>query len=253
VYLDANAGLRLLGAIDLRAGRAVHAVAGQRRDLYQPVAVVEGDAIALAQLYHDRGVDGLYVADLDAIIGEPPEDDTIRTLTALGMPLALDAGVSHEAQALHAVNALGVSQVVVGLETLTSFEALDVICVSVGGERVVFSLDLRDGTPIAAHLTFDAAQVAPGDSRGMKAPLTPAVIAARAAQSGVGAIIVLELARVGTAAGPDVELIADVRKTVPRVQLLAAGGIRGVDDLARLRDAGCDGAIVASMLQSVSR
>jgi phosphoribosylformimino-5-aminoimidazole carboxamide ribotide isomerase len=210
---------------------------------------VEGDPIALAHIYRDRGVDHLYVADLDAIIGEPPEDDTVRTLTALGMPLALDAGVSHEAQALHAVNALGVSQVVVGLETLTSFEALDVICISIGGARVVFSLDLWEGVPLAGRLK--AAPTSPQFPK--TAPLSPAAIAARAAQSGVAAIIVLELARVGTAAGPDVELITSVRTAVPGVQLLAAGGIRGVEDLARLRDAGCDGAIVASMLQSVSR
>jgi phosphoribosylformimino-5-aminoimidazole carboxamide ribotide isomerase len=247
-HLAANA-FRLLGAIDLRAGRAVHAVAGQRRDLYQPVAIVEGDAIALAQLYRDRGVNELYVADLDAIIGEPPEDDTVRALTALGLPVSLDGGISHEAQALHAVNALGASQVVVGLETLTSFEALDVICASIGGARVAFSLDLKGGVPLAGRL--NATPASPQLTK--TAPLSPAAIAARAAQAGVGAVIVLDLARVGTEAGLDFELIAGVRGAVPGVELLAAGGVRGLEDLARLVDLGCNGAIVASMLQYVNR
>jgi phosphoribosylformimino-5-aminoimidazole carboxamide ribotide isomerase len=34
----------------------------------------------------------------------------------------------------------------------------------------------------------------------------------------------------------------------PHVALFAGGGVRGPDDLARLADAGCDGALVATAL-----
>jgi phosphoribosylformimino-5-aminoimidazole carboxamide ribotide isomerase len=59
---------------------------------------------------------------------------------------------------------------------------------------------------------------------------------------------VIDLARVGTATGIDLELIARVRKAVPKMTLLAGGGVRGREDLARLADAGCDGALVATAL-----
>src|SRR5438477_4509429 len=56
--------LRVIGVIDLRGGAAVDARGG-RRDEYQPI----GDAVELARTYVERGVEELYVADLDAIEG----------------------------------------------------------------------------------------------------------------------------------------------------------------------------------------
>ena len=73
-------------------------------------------------------------------------------------------------------------------------------------------------------------------------------MAERAAQAGAGAVIVLDLARVGTGTGLDLALIGRVRDAVPGVTLLAGGGVRGPEDLARLADAGCDGALVATAL-----
>ena len=77
---------------------------------------------------------------------------------------------------------------------------------------------------------------------GESAPL----IAARAANAGAGVVIVLDLARVGTSAGLDFDLIARIRAAVPDLSLLAGGGVRGHDDLAHLADCGCDGALVAT-------
>jgi phosphoribosylformimino-5-aminoimidazole carboxamide ribotide isomerase len=64
----------------------------------------------------------------------------------------------------------------------------------------------------------------------------------------VQTIIVLDLARVGTGGGPDIETIAAVREAVPGLSLIAGGGVRGAGDLTRLADAGCDGVLVASAL-----
>jgi phosphoribosylformimino-5-aminoimidazole carboxamide ribotide isomerase len=73
-------------------------------------------------------------------------------------------------------------------------------------------------------------------------------VAARAASAGAGAVIVIDLARVGTGTGLDLALIARVREAAPQVTLLAGGGVRGPEDLARLADSGCDGALVATAL-----
>jgi phosphoribosylformimino-5-aminoimidazole carboxamide ribotide isomerase len=75
-------------------------------------------------------------------------------------------------------------------------------------------------------------------------------LAQRAAAAGVGAIIVLDLARVGTGAGLDLALIGRIRGAAPGVALLAGGGVRDGADLSGLSDAGCDGALVATALMS---
>ena len=232
--------MRIIGVVDLLAERAVHARAGQR-ETYQPVRSVagtpigSGDALALARAYVGRlGLTELYAADLDAIMGRAPQDTLVARVAAVGVPLWLDAGVSSADRAQHAL-ALGASRAVVGLETLPSYAALAGICAAVGGDNVAFSLDLRDGEPVVA--------------RGGISPGEPAhLVAARARDAGAGTVIMIDLARVGTRSGLDLELVARVREAAPGLVLLAGGGVRGLDDLARLSDAGCDGALVATAL-----
>jgi phosphoribosylformimino-5-aminoimidazole carboxamide ribotide isomerase len=228
--------VRIVGVIDLKGWRAVHARAGDR-ERYQPVSFVHGDPLALVAHYRARGVEEIYVADLDAIAGGTPQDDVVRDIVRTGMPVSLDAGISSEVRALHTINTLGVARVIVGLETLPSFEALDVICISIGGEKVAFSLDLRNGEPVMGRL---------------KAAPTPVEIAGRAVQAGVGSVIVIDLARVGTGSGLDFDLLSEIRRAAPDVSLIAGGGVRGQEDLDRLEAIGCDGALVATMLQRVS-
>ena len=231
--------MRVIGVVDLLAGRAVHARAG-RREGYQPVgaaagARVDGDAVTLARTYVARaGLTELYVADLDAIQGRAAQDAQIANIAALGTPFWLDAGVSSAGRARHALD-LGATFLVVGLETLASFESLEEICEAVGGDRVAFSLDLRNGKPIVASDRIPSGESAP-------------LVAARAANAGARMVVMIDLARVGTGAGLDLELIARVREAVPDLTLLAGGGVRGQEDLAHLADCGCDGALVATAI-----
>lgn len=231
--------MRIVGVLDLLRGRAVHARGGDREH-YEPLravaglAIEPGDAQALARAYRDRcGLDELYVADLDAIMGHAPQDAYVSGLAAL-VSVWLDAGVSSVDRARHALR-LGIAHVIVGLETLSSWETLREICVSIGGDRVAFSLDLRDGALMARN----------GGARAEPAH----VVAAHAVEAGVDSIIVIDVKKVGTGAGLDLELIRSVRQAAPGVALLAGGGVRGIEDLQRLADVGCDGALVATALQ----
>ena len=246
--------MRVIGVLDLLGDRAVHARGGQRA-LYEPVVMVAGEPIQpgyapdLARAYVDRlGLDEIYVADLTAIAAsvdranhrsrphhEPPRHaSTLDGITACGAVVWLDAGIATPDDARHAMH-LGATRVVVGLETLPSWKALEEICHLVGPTHVSFSLDLRDGAPVSSlHLVS-------GRTR-------PDTIVELAAAAGVSSMIVLELARVGTSAGPDVEMIEGLRRAVPTVSLFAGGGVRGPEDLKRLAAAGCDGALVATAL-----
>jgi phosphoribosylformimino-5-aminoimidazole carboxamide ribotide isomerase len=245
--------VRVIGVLDLRGGAAVRAYAGQR-DRYQPI----GDAVQIARRYvEEYRLTELYVADLDAIenrggperaalqiahVARPFQGreagqgrDVIRRIADLGVPLWLDAGVSSVDLARLALD-LGAAHVVVGLETLPTFDVLEAICAAIGGARVAFSLDLRNGEPVAgAGIPREA----------------PEQLAARAAEAGAGSVVVIDLARVGTRTGLDVELLARVRKAVPRLGLIAGGGVRSAQDLEKLAGAGCDGALVATALDAL--
>jgi phosphoribosylformimino-5-aminoimidazole carboxamide ribotide isomerase len=197
---------------------------------------VDGDAVALARIYIDKlGVDALYVADLDAIAGCPPQYDQLSAIAAAKAPVWLDAGVT-TVPAARAAIACGAARVIVGLETLRSFTDLAAIAAAIGRNRVAFSLDLRDGRPL----------LAPGAS-----PCGEHVvdITVQAVAAGAGTVIVLDVARVGMGTGLDFELLRAVRHAAPHVTLVAGGGVRGDADLSMLGAAGCDAALVATALQ----
>jgi phosphoribosylformimino-5-aminoimidazole carboxamide ribotide isomerase len=228
--------LRIIGVIDLKGGLAVHARGG-RRATYAPIGrsagrAIDGHPFELARLYVETfGLAEIYVADLDALASGPPQDRTIRGISALGVSLLVDAGIA-DTETARRVTEAGAATLVVGLETLPSFDALTGICAQ-SGRPVAFSLDLRDGVPF---------------SGGASSAQTPQEIAQRAIGAGVQSIIVLDVARVGAGAGPDLEMFRRIRTVAGDVPVLAGGGVRGVEDLRTLAQAGCSGALIATAL-----
>jgi phosphoribosylformimino-5-aminoimidazole carboxamide ribotide isomerase len=230
--------MRVIGVIDLKDGLAVHGRGG-RRDLYEPVhsplipAAKPGDAATLARGYRDTlGLAEIYVADLDAICGLPMQN--LEPIVAAGLPVMVDAGVTTEAGAELAL-ARGAVRVVIGLETLTSFGDLARIVGHVGADRVVFSLDLHGGEPMAR-------QSAP------LRRLPPLELSTLAARAGVSSILVLDVARIGGTAGVDMELVRVLRTKLPTIQLLVGGGIRTSAHLEELDRVGCDGVLLGTAL-----
>jgi phosphoribosylformimino-5-aminoimidazole carboxamide ribotide isomerase len=126
------------------------------------------------------------------------------------------------------------------LESLHAFADLARIIEVVGRSRVVFSLDLRLGNPIL-HPAMQ-------DIRGARPD--PLALAEQAANAGVGTILMLDLGRIGTGCGVDLGLLEALRRRFPNHRLLAGGGVLTRLDLERIRDAGCDGALVASAIHS---
>jgi phosphoribosylformimino-5-aminoimidazole carboxamide ribotide isomerase len=69
-------------------------------------------------------------------------------------------------------------------------------------------------------------------------------------RAGLREAIVLDLARVGSGAGPDVVPIAEIHAAFPDLQLIAGGGVRDVGDLRALGAAGAAAALVATALHT---
>ena len=63
-------------------------------------------------------------------------------------------------------------------------------------------------------------------------------------------VIIMNLERVGSHAGPDLEHIRSLLNRLPGKQLYAAGGVRNKGDLRLLADLGVHGALVATALHN---
>ena len=128
----------------------------------------------------------------------------------------------------------GAGVVVVGLETLAGPKALAEI-VAEHGDRVQFSLDLRQGVPLGDRAAWQHADAWD--------------IAVRAVELGVRRLLVLDLSQVGVGEGTGTEeLCRRLSRRFPDLDLSAGGGVRGLDDLHRLEAAGVGTVLVASAL-----
>jgi phosphoribosylformimino-5-aminoimidazole carboxamide ribotide isomerase len=230
--------LRVIPVLDLKAGRALHAVAGAR-DHYGPVTSVlhpASDPIGLARAFREvLGLDVLYLADLDAIRGVAPVVGLYRSLRDLGLTLWVDAGI-RDAGSLPPLRDAGIDTLVVGLETLRGPNALGRIARRWPAERIVLSLDLRSGMPLIA----EGADWGEGDAE---------TIVGSAVARGVRRILLLDLARVGTGAGTGtLPLLARLAAAHPGTRFAVGGGVAGPDDLETIARAGASEVLVGSAL-----
>jgi len=243
--------VRVIAVIDLMAGQVVRAAQGDRA-AYRPIdsrlvagASPECVARALADEFH---VSEVYVADLDAIAGAEPDYESLRHIAASGMRPWVDAGVSRpqRARALRGFfdRERIAGRVIVGLESIADPDILGEVSEAAGRESAVFSLDLKAAAPLAGS-DWDRVAASAGSS-GKGAALA---IAAAAIAGGFRALIVLDLAQVGTSSGPSIgELCAAVRRDYATIELIGGGGVRGAGDLRMLAHCGCDAVLVATAL-----
>jgi phosphoribosylformimino-5-aminoimidazole carboxamide ribotide isomerase len=228
--------MRILPVMDLMNGQVVRGIAGRRNE-YQPIVsgiVGSTEPRAVARAFREHfGLSELYVADLDAIAGRPLDQAALIDLLDDGFQLWVDAGVGPGGKRLTSLAVLGVAAIIAGLESLSGPEELVTMVERLPRGNLVFSLDLRDGKPIAR------------ESWGTD----PWLIARQAVRIGVRRVLVLDLSGVGVGQGvATARLCARLRETFPHVQIATGGGVRGLEDLQSLRQTGVDAALVASAL-----
>ena len=217
--------MQVIPVIDLMGGVVVRARMGDRAS-YQPlesplsrtsdpVAVVNG----LLSVYP---FSTLYAADLDAIQANGENIPTLRRIRAEfpALQMWVDNGRADPA-ALEALIGADLGAPVIGSESQRN-SAL--IAQHRGSRRIILSLDFRG----------DAFQ-GPGQILA-----EPALWPRR--------IIVMTLAQVGSAAGPDLARFAAIRSIAGGREIYAAGGVRDTTDLLALKAAGASGALIATAL-----
>jgi HisA/HisF family protein len=228
--------MRIVPVLDLKGGVVVHARRGERSE-YAPLRspLVDGcEPVAVAQaLCAVCRTSTLYVADLDALAGEPADVATLSALANVADPW-VDAGATTPERAAELAGA-GVARNVVGTESLTA-DAPDENENAAGGAtpRRVLSIDLREGRLISPRPELTGREAV--------------AAAALATALGVRELLVIDLARVGSGSGPPLEAVAQLAETLPGLKIYAGGGVRNDADLVALESAGATGALVATAL-----
>jgi phosphoribosylformimino-5-aminoimidazole carboxamide ribotide isomerase len=218
----------VIPVIDLKAGQVVHAQRGHR-DSYQPVQshICRGseplDVVAgILAVFPFRM---MYIADLDAIQGYGDNIAVIRSIrqTFSSLRLWVDNGLNHPMTCRDWLSQ-DLGDLVLGSEVQRNARILGTLAADEFRRRVILSLDYKDGRFLGPTSLLAAQSEWPDR------------------------IIVMTLSRVGSAGGPDLDLLRRWRREAPTKQVFAAGGVRGGEDLLELANGGISGVLVATAL-----
>lgn len=230
--------------LDLLSGTVVRGVAGRRSE-YAPIRsplTQDSSPIAVATAIRNRfELNTLYVADLDAILHQRPNRTVYEALSSHGFSLAIDAGLRSANEALRLLRELTgckIRHLIIGLESFANPEELPGLVQHVADEfpdvALCFSLDLKFGIPMCSSARW---------------PIDPVQIARIVAAAGIAELIVLDLAAVGVSSGvPTPDLCEQIVTACPGLSIITGGGVRGVQDLHTLRDAGISAVLIASAI-----
>lgn len=209
----------LYPAIDLRDGRCVRLYQGD----YDRETVYGDDPVAQASAFAAAGAPWVHVVDLDAArTGEPRNRPVVAAvasaLAAGGTPLQVGGGVRDDAAADALLDA-GVRRVVVGTAALDEPAWVRRLAARHPG-RVAVGLDAR-GRDVAVRGWVESSGRDVVD------------VARQFEDAGVAALVVTEIGRDGTLAGPALDQLAAVLGATS-VDVVASGGVGTLDDLRAL-------------------
>lgn len=204
----------VIPAIDIEGGRVVRGDGAPRDPLTEATAL------------RDAGAAWLHVVDMDRVFGRGDNTEVLRRLAALeGVSVQLGGGYDAPV-AVRTALGWGMDRVVIGMGLLFTGGGIPT-------DRVALNLDLRDARP------WPRTAPAPLDAS------APDVVD-RAVAAGIRTVICRDLERDGTLTGADLATAATL--TGRGADVLVAGGLAGLDELARARDLGLAGAIVGRAL-----
>lgn len=220
--------MRCIFVLDILNGAVVHAVRGERK-CYEPIdrsskIVSNSQPLHILEELEPREV---YVADLNRLMGEGDNSATICEISTRTKTMA-DIGISN----IEDLKSLpGAVSPILGTETAS----LDLIKEAALKRKIVVSIDMKGGKV----LTRDP----------LLAGLTPLDVLQVLNDLPLEAVILLELSRVGTSAGLDLQLLekAAMQSKHP---LILGGGVKGEEDLLALEGMGFSGALVATAVHN---
>lgn len=213
----------VIPALDIEGGRL--ALLGPEEP--RPTDAFDGDPLVAAAAAVEAGARWLHVVDLDlATEGQTRNLDVVTAIAELRIPVQAAGGV-RAADDVDALIRAGATRVVLGSAAL-------------GDPGLVRSLLSTDPARLVVGIEVDAGRIR---SRG-RDPVDLGLMetVGWVVAAGAHALLVTSVARVGRLGGPDVDLTRRVARAGRPV--LAAGGVRTVEDLRALRAAGAAGAIV---------
>ena len=221
---------QVIPGIDVAGGRLVRL--SSRGPV--PLDAFGGDPLAAATAFVEAGASILHVVDVDqALTGTPSNLDVVRRVATTGASVQASGGIRTR-EHVDAAREAGASRVVLGSAALADRELIGSI-VGEGGEAIVVGIEA------------EGAEIVPRGGAKVRLPLWEALT--WLGELPVARFLFTDVGRAGRLTGVDLDGPWALATSTER-PVIAAGGVRGVDDLRALARLGgtVEGAVVGRAL-----
>lgn len=220
----------ILPAIDLKDGQCVRLFQGD----YATAEQVADDPVKTAKGFESDGAHWMHIVDLDGAKARRPVNDetifSIRQNAALNMEVG---GGIRDMESVEYYLSRGVNRVILGSAALQD-PAFVRDAVRKYGKKIAVGIDARDGKVAAEGWTAQSEMDYLDMARQME-------------DIGVRYLIVTDIAKDGTMAGPNLVMLDKINRAVS-CSIIASGGVSNLKDILDLNNLGLYGAIAGKAI-----
>ncbi len=223
--------MEVIPAVDIMKGRVVRLVRGE------PVSVKSyeslGDPVSIAKKWKAEGAQTVHIVDLDAALSFGNNATVIKEVVSSAKVLTQVGGGIRSLEAARAFLDMGVERVVLGSLAFSDQSTVRTLLNEYGENRIMVALDHLNGAVMV---------------KGWTSSTNMAVDKAMSIFSGIGArfFLATSVERDGTMTGPDLDTLK--RLSLLNAGVMAAGGIRNIEDILALKHLGLLGVVIGKAL-----
>lgn len=218
----------IIPAIDLIGGKCVRLSQGD----YSSKKEYHDDPLEMAKRFEGAGISRLHLVDLDGAKAKKIINGDVLERICVGTSLEVDFGGGIQAdEEIEKAFSLGAKQVTGGSIAVKNPTLFDEWITKYGSEKIILGADAKN-KKIAVGGWEETTSV----------ELIPFIQSYF--EKGVRYVICTDVAKDGLLQGPSVDLYREILKEIPKLKLIASGGVSSVKDLEELEKVGVYGAIV---------
>src|ERR671925_909431 len=219
--------MKIIVAVDIMGGSVVRLVKGDHANK----VAYSNDPVETAKKWEAVGADMLHVVDLDAAFSTGSNSELAAKIAeAVRIPVQIAGGIRSLEKAEEMLSIA--SRVVIGTMAYSEPEVIRKLVKKNAG-RIVISVDQMDGMVMV---------------KGWKES-TGTTVADAISQFyaiGVDEFLLTSIDRDGTLQGPDIKTLTEAAAMSARI--IASGGIASIEDVIRIRSAGCSSVIIGKAM-----
>ncbi|MCB0630192.1 MAG: 1-(5-phosphoribosyl)-5-[(5-phosphoribosylamino)methylideneamino]imidazole-4-carboxamide isomerase [Saprospiraceae bacterium] len=224
--------LTIIPAIDIIDGKCVRLTQGD----YDQKKIYNEDPLEVAQQFEDAGLTRLHLVDLDGAKASRIINHKVLEKLAgrTGLLIDFGGGLKSDDDVRIAFES-GARQITGGTIAVKKPEVFESWLRQYGGERIILGSDVKDG-----YVAVSGWQE--------KSQLELFPFLEDYLQKGVQYTICTDVSKDGLLAGSAVQLYRQIREEFPELKLIASGGVTTMDELEKLQEIGCYGAIIGKAI-----